>query len=320
MAMQVDKDLEIIIPTFNRSETLKNTVQNILVSPVGSCRITILDNNSTDNTAEVVRELAKNHNNIVYIKNRFNLGLAGNICKALTLPTAKYFWIVFDDTGLDFANWNCIEEGLKQDYDCILTTNYYDVKNSVDLKERAAIFLMLIFCFAGIYKTDLITDDVVLYALNDIYTVHSQMALISAVFNDKNRKIYIPEKTIAFPQVNPETAKGEEYSFNRTKGKFCHFRISHGDFIPGFLAGLQSLDDELLQKECVKLFFEQRNGIGPFSSKRLITKIYKKINKNDLTFINYLDEKYFLENKYKIMKLRKPFWSLIKDKLRRKYE
>lgn len=318
--MQVNKNLEIIIPTFNRSETLKNTIQNILVSPVGSCRITILDNNSTDDTFKVVEKFSNEHENIVYIRNRFNLGLAGNICKALTLPTAKYFWIIFDDTGLNFENWNYIEEGLKQDYDCILTTNYYDVKNSVDLKERAAIFLMLIYCFAGIYKTDLITDDVVLYAFNDIYTVHSQMALISAVFNDKNRKIYIPEKTIAFPQVNPETAKGEEYSFNRTKGKFYHFRISHGDFIPGFLTGLQSLDDEKLQKECAELLFEKRNGIGPFIIKKFVNKSFQNIPKDQNIYINYLDQKWFLEDKYKIMKFEKSFWRLIKDKLRRKHE
>ena len=262
----MNNNLEIIIPTFNRCDTLKQTVETILKSPVGKCSITILDNHSNDSTQEIVENLQRSYSNLNYIKNRYNLGLAGNICKALTIPTKNYFWIVFDDTGFDFSNWSYIEKGLNENADCILTTNYYQVTSTDTIEDRAAIFLMLIYGFAGIYKTDLITDDVVLYALTDIYTVHPQMALISAVFNDKKRKIFIPKKTITFPQINPETQRGEKYSFNRNKGDFYHFRISSGDFIPGFVCAIQSLKDEKLRRKCIEMLFESRNGYGPYTS------------------------------------------------------
>ena len=233
--------------------------------------------------------------NVKYIKNRYNYGLAGNICKALTLPTEKYFWIVFDDTGLDFSNWEYIEKGLKEDYDCVLTTNYYDVKKCDNYDDKAALYLMLIYCFAGIYKTDLITDDVILYALTDIYTVHSQMALISALFNDEKRRIYLPEKTVAFSKMNPETERGEEYSFNRSDKTFYHFRISHKDFIPGFMQGLQSIKDKKLRDKCVELLYNKRNGFGPFTTRDArIGKLLTEKNRDYL--INLMDENFLFNN------------------------
>lgn len=300
--MNISEQLEIIIPTYNRAKTLMETIDRILNSPVSKCKITILDNNSKDDTERCVKELLPKYENLIYIKNRYNLGLAGNICKALTIPEKKYFWIVFDDTGLDFSNWQFVEEGLKQDYDCILTTNYYDVRNTDDYKEKAAIYLMLIFCFAGIYKTDLITDDVVLYALTDIYTVHSQMALISAVFNDKKRKIFIPEKTVTYPKMNPEQKNGQKYSFNRSGKSFYHFRISHGDFIPGFMQAIQSIKDNKLKEACADLLFENRNGYGPYGSvaKRQFLLATSQFNKD--YYINLSDEYLLMENKYRIKK------------------
>lgn len=299
--MNLSEELEIIIPTFNRSKTLIKTLTTILNSPVRNCQITVVDNNSNDDTETCIKELLSQYENLIYIKNKYNLGLAGNICKALTIPEKKYFWIVFDDTGLDFSNWKYVEEGLKQDYDCILTTNYYNVKNQDNYKEKAAIYLMLIYCFAGIYKTELITDEVVLYALTDIYTVHPQMALISTIFNNENNKIFIPQKTITFPQMNPEQKDGKKYSFNRHEGKFYHFRISHGDFIPGFINAIQSIKDKHLQKECIKLLFKKYNNIGPYIREKTVVKQYFNKNNNNLD-INYLEEKYYLDNIYSIIK------------------
>lgn len=293
--------LEIVIPTYNRAEVLKKTLNTLLESPIKECLITILDNNSTDKTAEIVQTVQKEHSNIKYIKNRYNFGLAGNLCKAMTIPEKKYFGIVFDDTGFDFSNWSYIEKGLNENADCVLTTNYYQVTNTDTIEDRAAIFLMLIYGFAGIYKTDLITDDVVLYALTDTYTVHPQMALISAVFNDENRKIFIPEKTVTFPQTNPETQRGEQYSFNRNKGDFYHFRISSCDFIPGFVCAIQSLKDEKLRRRCIEMLFESYNGIGPYADITVRKKLFEENRKrNDLSAVNYLDEYFFLKDVYNI--------------------
>ena len=301
MPSDIDSKLEIIIPTYNRCKTLEQTLLKILDSPVKNCKITILDNNSNDATSDIVNKFLSEYNNITYVKNRYNIGLAGNMTKALTLVEKEYFWIVFDDTGLDFTNWSYIEKGIEQNYDCVLTLNYYNALNTTDVKEKAAIYLMLIYCFAGIYKSNLINDDVILYSVTDIYPVHSQMALLSALFNDENRKIYIPEKTISYPKINPETEKGEKYSFNRDEGRFYHFRISEGDFIPGFLCGVQSIKDYSLQKACVELLFENRNNYGPYLVKEMLIKKYRHLQKTKDYYVNYLDEMWFLQYKYKIV-------------------
>lgn len=288
--VMIEDKLEIIIPTFNREKTLKETLVVLLDSPVKDCQITILNNNSSDETEKLCLSLSKKHDNIKYIKNHYNLGLAGNLCKALTIPTKKYFWVIFDDTGLDFTHWKDIEKGLNQDADCILTTNYYKVK---DETEKAPIYLMLIYMFSAIFKSDLITDDVILSALTDIYTVHPQMALISTLFNDKNRKIYVPEETITFPRVNPESQRGEEYSFNRANKSFFHFRISQpSGFFHGFLNAIQSLKDEKLKEECIGLLFEKHNSVGPYI-------VLKNIKIKDYALSNFLDILIWLPKKHR---------------------
>ena len=59
--------LEIIIPSYNRCDTLAALLKTMLSSPVGNCIITVLDNNSTDGTGECVQQLSWKHSNIRYI-------------------------------------------------------------------------------------------------------------------------------------------------------------------------------------------------------------------------------------------------------------
>jgi glycosyltransferase involved in cell wall biosynthesis len=257
--MDLIRDLEIIIPTYNRSKTLEKTLKSLLSSPVGQCQISILDNNSTDETAQVIEGFSATRTNMIYIKSRYNIGQSGNIWKSLTLPTKKYFWIVFDDAGLDFTHWKDIEAGLDSNAHCILTTNYCKVK---DTSERAPILLMLIYMFSGIFRADLITENIILYALTDIYTAHPQMALLAALFDD-NREIYLPENTIAFPRSNPEPK--EDYTFHRAGDDFFHFRISQpAHFMHGLLNAMESLKDKKLKSQCIELLFTRHNGHGPY--------------------------------------------------------
>lgn len=149
--MKTEDILEIIIPTFNRKRILEQTLGTLMSSPVKKCQITVLDNNSTDDTAAYVQSLLPQFPNLRYIKNRYNLGLAGNFCKGMMLPEKKYFWLMSDDTGLDFTHWSEMETALQQDYDVLLTLNYYGVKDCKTISERANIILMLIWMFSGIF-------------------------------------------------------------------------------------------------------------------------------------------------------------------------
>lgn len=252
--MKTEDILEIIIPTFNRKPVLEQTLGVLLHSPAGKCQVTVLDNNSADDTEPLVKSLMPFFPNLKYVKNRFNLGLAGNFCKAMMLPEKKYFWIMSDDTGLDFAHWNEVEKALAQDYDVLLTLNYYGVKDCKTVKEQAQVILMLIWMFSGIFKSSLVTDDLILRALTDIYTVHPQIALITKAVSKQN--VWLPPYPITAPRENVESAEKREYSFNRNAA-FRHFRLDQPmNFFPGFLNAVENIEDPVLKKTCIELIFK----------------------------------------------------------------
>lgn len=288
------KDLTIIIPTYNRRETLRKTLEKIKASPCSGAPLVILDNCSTDGTGEMVAGMG--FPALTYIKNPYNLGLAGNLVRAMETAGkcgTEYFWIVFDDTDFDFTHWNNVEEMLRWGWDVTVVSNYYNVK----FDDRAPIFLMLIYLFTGIFKTSLITPDVILYALTDIYTIHPQMALLCKVFNER-RPITIAPHSVSFPQSNPET----DYSFNRVPG-FSHFRISSpAFFLPGFLNAVQGLKDPRLKKECIRLLFKKYHGIGPYICAHSIPAAPWKIP-------NFLDTLYWLPFYCKCRFLLSFFWA-----------
>lgn len=254
--MKTEELLEIIIPTFNRQEVLAETLPAILSSPVGRCRITVLDNNSSDATSEYIQGLLPSYPNLHYIKNRFNLGLAGNFCKAFTIPSKKYFWVISDDAQLDFTHWDALEQALREDYQVLLTLNYYQVTRAENTDEKAHIILMLIWMFSGIFKTSLLSDEIMLNALTDIYTVHPQIALILKAIGE-GRKIFIPPFPIASPSANIEEKK-KKYSFNRCE-KAAHFRLDKpANFFPGFLNAMENIQNPKLKKRCIELIFKYR--------------------------------------------------------------
>lgn len=87
--------LAICIPTYNRASILENTLDDIIPKIKGQSFIFVVsDNNSTDNTEEICRK----YSNVIYHKNKTNIGLEKNLIKALRLGKdyADYLWLMGD--------------------------------------------------------------------------------------------------------------------------------------------------------------------------------------------------------------------------------
>lgn len=91
--------LTVAIPTYNRASELEKTILK-LSKEVGSFYILISDNNSTDNTEEVVKKYQKLIPNLIYNKNRLNLGYSGNVCRLYELSRTPYIWFLCDDDSI----------------------------------------------------------------------------------------------------------------------------------------------------------------------------------------------------------------------------
>jgi glycosyltransferase involved in cell wall biosynthesis len=60
--------LSIIIPTYNRLELLKNTIQSILIQNNPNWELIVVDNNCTDGTREYVQGIMKDNHKVRHVK------------------------------------------------------------------------------------------------------------------------------------------------------------------------------------------------------------------------------------------------------------
>jgi glycosyltransferase involved in cell wall biosynthesis len=89
--------LSICIPTYNRGDILRQTLQKHVSDPAfdATVEIVISDNASTDNTAEVCREFEKQYSNIFYYKNEENI-FDDNFSKVLSYGNGLYLKLMND--------------------------------------------------------------------------------------------------------------------------------------------------------------------------------------------------------------------------------
>jgi glycosyltransferase involved in cell wall biosynthesis len=90
--------VSIIIPTFNRSELLKECVDSLLAQTHPDIEIIVVDDGSTDDTQSTIGELAKKHNNIRYYS-RPHLGAPAARNFGLTKATGEFIGF-FDSDDL----------------------------------------------------------------------------------------------------------------------------------------------------------------------------------------------------------------------------
>ena len=132
--------LTVAIPTYNRSEylpkALDSVLQQINVNNIGMLEVLISDNNSTDNTVEVVnRYIEKYPDVITYHKNPENIGFDRNIDMLFKKAKGEYVWILSDDDALSNTAISDVV-GIVSKYGklSVIFTNYLEC--DVRLKER----------------------------------------------------------------------------------------------------------------------------------------------------------------------------------------
>lgn len=105
--------LEILVFTYNRADALRRTLAALVDSPFSACRITILDNCSTDHTPDVSAEFAQRFDRLRVVRHSRNIGLGPNYLRAVELSRARYSWILSDDEHLDFSRAEDVLEAIE---------------------------------------------------------------------------------------------------------------------------------------------------------------------------------------------------------------
>lgn len=105
--------LEIIIITYNRSSLLDRTLNQLKGSVFSKWKITVLDNCSTDATDNVVSEFIDVFPQLIYVRNRINIGGNPNYLKAIEFSSSEYTWILCDDDFLDFSHCDDVVQAIE---------------------------------------------------------------------------------------------------------------------------------------------------------------------------------------------------------------
>lgn len=90
----------VLIPTYNRAEYLRTTIESVLAQSYPHVRIKVFDDASTDSTAEVAQSYAA-HPRISWIRYSENRGMVENWRIALESVDADYFCLLNDDDTLE---------------------------------------------------------------------------------------------------------------------------------------------------------------------------------------------------------------------------
>lgn len=183
---KIQDKLEIMIITYNRATYLESTLKSLLdtVSPVKNINITIFDNKSTDDTEKICLKYKQKHPNINYIKNKYNVGLSGNIVKAIEYATKDYFWILGDDDKFDWDNWSEVEQAINAGHDLILIAQQFEHPDDVTRAKQC------VFISGVIYKKSIITDEVIKNVYDAVPTIIPHAPLFCSVLNDESKSFY----------------------------------------------------------------------------------------------------------------------------------
>tara|TARA_B100000959_G_C14950381_1_gene611657 strand:- start:1033 stop:2001 length:969 start_codon:yes stop_codon:yes gene_type:complete len=130
----MNTNLSISIPTFNRAQFLDYSLSiHIPLARKSDIAIYVSDNNSSDDTFEIVQKWMKLYDYLFYSKNEVNIGPDMNFELALKLPDTKFIWLIGDTSEIKQKVFESIVEQSKEKYDLIILN---EAKRVTDLKSQ----------------------------------------------------------------------------------------------------------------------------------------------------------------------------------------
>jgi len=90
--------VSFLVPAFNEGETIKDTIKHILDIDYPILEIILINDKSSDNSLEIMKELAKKYSKIKILDNKKNLGKAGSLNRAWKIAKGELVVVVDADS------------------------------------------------------------------------------------------------------------------------------------------------------------------------------------------------------------------------------
>ena len=298
----IKENLQIIIITYNRAKYLERTLNKFfeIECPIKDCHILVLDNNSNDNTKELIENYQAIHPNLQYIKNNKNVGANANIAKAFEYNTKKYLWIVADDDLYDFANWQEVETAMLNNEKAIVISRqdlHDEFKDS-----KAKILTQCAFVSACIFHNDLITDTVMRNIYDNVYCMFPHLIPLVAHINN-NGDFYVVNKEIikhaSYENMQAEDTKKKDLWTRGAKFDEVYRKTRTITFETGFAIAISELKDEELKHTTMELLFTYLTWWNGLRDPENILKYFFEYLYKDKRDISQITDLYInMDNKY----------------------
>jgi len=91
-----DLKVSVIIPTYNRAHLVGRAIQSVLNQTFKDFELIVVDDSSTDNTDDIIKEFQKKDDRITYLKHEKNKG--GSAARNTGIKAARGEYIAFQDS------------------------------------------------------------------------------------------------------------------------------------------------------------------------------------------------------------------------------
>ncbi len=129
--------VDILIPTYNRANYLRETIQSVLTQTYQNIKVIVFDDASPDNTSAIVAEFDSDPR-VVYVRHAKNLGMAGNWKAVIAASTGDFFCLLNDDDTLEPDFVENLVEPLINNENLILSFCNYWIMDSNGVRLKAA--------------------------------------------------------------------------------------------------------------------------------------------------------------------------------------
>lgn len=285
MHLAIQDQLDIILITYNRAAFLDKSLAILTAenSPLRNFSILVLDNNSTDNTKDVVAKHQKDFKNIAYRKNKYNVGAAGNIVKAFESANKDYLWILADDDVYDWSNWGEVEKAILSDEKAIVVSRR-DLAN--EYKENIGQILYQAAFNAGvIYSKKLLNDTVLHNMYNNVDTMMPHLIPLVYYINN-NGKFYILQKPVVEHGYYSGKASSDTSYTRGTDDNVCR-RLKKNNFLYGFISAISDVRDKKIKKQAIERCIDSIRILWNTKNRKAVINMFLKSysSKEDLPFL-----------------------------------
>ena len=127
--------ISVIIPVYNVEKYLKECLDSVINQTLKDIEIICVNDGSTDNSLDIIKEYAQNDNRIIVIDKK-NAGLGAAYNSGLEVAKGEYIGFVEPDDYISLNMYENLFKHANSDVD-IVKSDYYTVKNNIVSKSNS---------------------------------------------------------------------------------------------------------------------------------------------------------------------------------------